>query len=453
MEGIYRDHPAVNVVNQEGRSFIRKDRKRYDLILMSLPIIKSARNIGSYSLTENHLFTYQAFNEYWNALNDDGYLIVVAHYPTEAYRLVANVLKACQTRGVAPAAAMKHLILVGRDSTPTLILRKKPFSIQDGEIYYGMVRTMGLEGEMTFLPYVEQHRIQFVNRDTGKTLSKNINNESLYALSQGWIGLDDYIAHHPENISWISDDSPFFYHMKSVLPKEILFVFITAGIVLIGFTVVFLYKKAGNTHQGRNLFVFCGLLGFAFIQIEIAVIQKFILFWGHRTLALSFLLALILISAGLGSWASGHIKNDRRKLMACLIMIPILALSFWLVSDPMLKNFEASSILVKALVTTGLVCPVFFLMGFPFPAFLSSARKCLGIGIFPWLIGINSITTLLGGVAAILTAMLVGYRFVLSGGALCYILLLLRLFPRARWQAKVSKPESFDESFLEQSIT
>lgn len=80
-------------------------------------------------------------------------------------------------------------------------------------------------------------------------------------------------------------------------------------------------------------------------------------------------------------------------------------------------------------------------MGFPFPVFLGRARKCLGAGIFPWLIGINSIATLLGGVAAILTAILFGYRYVLMTGALCYALLLMVMF-RARWLSDVSQVES-----------
>ncbi len=446
--GIYNGHPAVNLVNQEGRSFIRKAAKRYDLISMSLPIIKSARNIGSYALTENHLFTYEAFSEYWHALDDNGYLIVVAHYPTEAYRLAANIVKAFDAKGVEPVEAMKHMVLVGRDSAPLLILRKKQFTAKDGETYYGMIRAMGLEGEVNFVPYVDQQRIEFVNRDTGNRISKNFNNELLFALSRGQISLDEYIARHGENISWISDDSPFFYQMKSVLPWEILFVFMAAGMISVIFTVVFLREKTHNSEQNRGFFACFAVIGFAFIQIEIAAIQKFILFWGHKTLALSFLLALILISMGLGSLLSGYIKSDRRKLMAPLFMIPILVLSFHWMSGPILKNFETFPALAKAMVTGGLTCPVFFMMGFPFPVFLGRARKCLGTEIFPWLIGINSITTLLGGVAAILTAILFGYRYVLMTGALCYAFLLLTVMFRARWLSDVSQVESVSNRFF-----
>ena len=143
---IYNNHPNVTVFNQEGRTFIRSENRQFDLIHMSLPIIKSARNIGSYALTENHLFTYEAFNEYWEALNPNGYLIVVAHYTGEAYRLVANIVKAFESNGISSQTAMKHIVLIGRDSAPALILRKKAFTEEDAEVYYGMIRTLRAGG-------------------------------------------------------------------------------------------------------------------------------------------------------------------------------------------------------------------------------------------------------------------------------------------------------------------
>ena len=123
--GIYNQHPQVTVINQEGRSYIRAAGRKFDLILMSLPILKSARNVGSYALTENHLFTFEAFNEYWQALTAQGYLVIVAHYPGEIYRLVTNALKSFETRDIAPAQAMRHMVLVGRDTAPGIDLTQR----------------------------------------------------------------------------------------------------------------------------------------------------------------------------------------------------------------------------------------------------------------------------------------------------------------------------------------
>jgi predicted membrane-bound spermidine synthase len=140
---IYNGHSNVEVVNREGRAYIRSSNKRFDMIHMSLPIIKSARNIGSYALIENHLFTYEAFKEYLEALDPEGYLIVVAHYTGEAYRLVANIVKAFELESIPAQAAMKHIVLIGRDSSPALIFRKNAFTEEDAEAYYGMIRTLG----------------------------------------------------------------------------------------------------------------------------------------------------------------------------------------------------------------------------------------------------------------------------------------------------------------------
>jgi spermidine synthase len=422
---IYDNHPNVTVINQEGRSFIRAAERKYDLILMSLPIIKSARNVGSYALTENHLFTYQAFNEYWQALEDEGYLIIVTHYPGEVYRLVTNALKAFETRNVEPPLAMEHIVLVGRDTTPAMILRKKPFSIKDAEVYYGMIRAMHQEGTSNFIPHVEQHTIEYRSGENEQVQSKKMINPGLYALSKGKTDLNSFMASDPENINWISDDSPFFYQLDKGVPREISILLLAGSLLFLIFTLFFL--KPSYRQRVSNLDHFFGfsMIGFAFIMIEISVIQKFILFWSHQTLALAFLLALILFSAGIGAFTSRLLINTKYNFEKCLGAILIVVFLFILFNGLVLRAFEAKSLLVKVAASAVLVGPLFFTMGFPFPLLLARVKKRGKTLLFPWMIGINSIATLLGGGLSIWLAMQVGYRFVLLSGVGIYSLLLI----------------------------
>lgn len=419
--GIYNNHPKVLLVNQEGRTFIRSAGRRFDLIHMSLPIIKSARNIGSYALTENHLFTYEAFNEYWEALNPNGYLIVVAHYTGEAYRLVANIIKALKSKGISSQAAMKHVVLIGRDSAPALVLRKKAFTAEDAEIYYGMIRTLGQEGSSNYIPYVDQHIIQYNDWETGQVKSKPMINELLYELSRGAIDLERYVALHPENVSWISDDSPFFYQMKKKLPKEIMVVFLITLLILLLFTFFFRTRSAPKKKLSSNYFIFFGIIGSGFMLIEIAVIQKFVLFWGHQTLALSYLLSLILLSTGIGSYVSGIVRMSETKLKSSLLLIIVFIGIFFFLSDHVLDTYALASNAVKTTLSAVLIFPLFFMMGFPFPTLLANIKqKPMGIQLFPWMIGINSISTMMGGCIAIMIAMLWGYSHVFLTGMLLY---------------------------------
>jgi len=418
---IYNNHPNVTVFNQEGRTFIRSENRQFDLIHMSLPIIKSARNIGSYALIENHLFTYEAFNEYWKALNPDGYLIVVAHYTGEAYRLVANIVKAFQSNGISSQAAMKHIVLIGRDSAPALILRKKAFTQEDAEVYYGMIRTLRQEGSSNYIPYVDQHIIQYQDWETDQVKSKPMINALLYGLSRGTIDLETFIDRHSENVSWISDDSPFFYQMKKKLPVEIITAFFISLLIVIVLTLFFRNISTSGTELSKKYFYLFCIIGSAFMMVEIAMIQKFILFWGHQTVALAYLLSLILLSTGIGSYVSGIIKMSEAKLKSSLVLIILLAGISFTVSGHLLNTYATASTAVKIAISAVLIFPVFFMMGFPFPTLLARIKQQPGgTGLFPWMIGINSIATLMGGCLAIMIAMLWGYSYVLFSGMLLY---------------------------------
>jgi len=418
---IYNDHPNVTVINQEGRTFIRSTDRQYDLIHMSLPIIKSARNVGSYALTENHLFTYEAFKEYWEALNPDGYLLVIAHYTGEAYRLVTNIVKAFASNGMSSQTAMKHIVLVGRDSAPALILRKRAFTEEDAEVYYGMIRTLRQEGSSNYIPYVDQHIIQYQDWETGQVKSKPMINELLYGLSRGAIDLERFVDLHLENVSWISDDSPFFYQMKKKLPEEIIVVFLITFFLLILLTLIFSNSSAAETKVSKKYFIYFCIVGSAFMMVEIAVIQKFVLFWGHQTLALACLLSLILLSTGIGSYVSGVFRMSDARLKSCLLLIVVFIGIFFSLSGHVVDTFATASNVVKTTLSAMVISPVFFMMGFPFPTLLARIKqKPGGIRLFPWMIGINSISTMMGGCVAIMAAMLWGYSYVLVTGMLLY---------------------------------
>ena len=72
--GVYT-HPRVAVHVDDGRSFIRRSASRYDVIQASLVDTWAATAAGAYTLTENSLYTTEAFGEYIDHLTDDGLLV------------------------------------------------------------------------------------------------------------------------------------------------------------------------------------------------------------------------------------------------------------------------------------------------------------------------------------------------------------------------------------------
>lgn len=420
--GIYDHYPNVKVVNEEGRSFIRKNSNKYDVILMSLPIIKSSRGYDSYALSENYLFTHNAFDEYRKSLKSDGFLVIVAHYRYEAYRLVTNALKSFLDHGISLTSAMSRIAVIGKDSSPAVIIKKSQITKKESKAFNSIVMNFSQHGDTTFIPYVAQHKVQY--RGDDGLYEKDFNNIQLYSLAGGTLSLEDFISSSLEDISWVSDDSPFFYQMDKVLPGEILVVFVFSLFMCIGLILSFYFKSKKSFYGSREDLASFGLLGFSFILVEVYVLQKFILFWGQQTLALSFILALILISTGIGSLFSGYIKNEKNKLRISLILIPLLVFSLGPLMDFGFMYFDKSSDFVKVIMSVGFVFPLFFVMGMPYPTLLKGVLVKDGARLFPWMIGINSVATLLGGVTATVIALLSGYGFVVLAGAVSYCLVL-----------------------------
>ena len=76
-------------------------------------------------------------------------------------------------------------------------------------------------------------------------------------------------------------------------------------------------------------------IGTGYILIEVGLIQKFVLFLGHPTYALTVVIFSLLTSSGLGSFASRRLVGaDTRRLIKVLGCVALLgALLAFLVSD------------------------------------------------------------------------------------------------------------------------
>lgn len=168
-----------------------------------------------------------------------------------------------------------------------------------------------------------------------------------------------------------------------------------------------------------------GLIGFGYMLVEIGVLQKFIIFWHHQTLALTVVLAVILVSSGIGSLISARI-NTPKQFALVVTSISVLAVTAAFLLGPLLIKLENSGTGLKLILTIVLTAPLFLPMGVPFPFLLRSITPLNnGKSLYPWMIGFNSITSLGGGVLAMIAAMSIGYTSVTLIGAACYFSLAL----------------------------
>src|SRR5690606_12833946 len=83
MRGRYREYVGdlygradVTAVVEDGRSFVRRTEKKFDIVHLSMVDTSAASAAGAYALTENALYTQEAFEDFIQALKPGGVLSV-----------------------------------------------------------------------------------------------------------------------------------------------------------------------------------------------------------------------------------------------------------------------------------------------------------------------------------------------------------------------------------------
>src|ERR1700749_1697797 len=142
MRGRYADYsfhlyvmPQVHIHVQDGRSYIRNSQDKYDVVQMTLVDTWASTAAGAFALSENNLYTTEAFLEYFDHLKPDG-MIAITRWefkrPHEALRVVSQAIESLHQLGIADP--LNHFVIIAdggldEDGRPVLVLAKKsPFT-------------------------------------------------------------------------------------------------------------------------------------------------------------------------------------------------------------------------------------------------------------------------------------------------------------------------------------
>jgi hypothetical protein len=188
------------------------------------------------------------------------------------------------------------------------------------------------------------------------------------------------------NLSPPTDDTPFFYNFNNGPPSTL--VTLLAGAVMLSIIVSVFYvavrrqNKTTNKNghkviseakfSGYKWYIFASL-GFGFMLIEVALIQKFILFLGEPTSAIAVSLFSLLLAGGIGSLFSKKWLNGKQiNAFKISLAIGILTVSYIFLM-PLIFNAALSySAILRFTLSFALISPLGFLMGIPFPAALDT---------------------------------------------------------------------------------
>ncbi len=411
--GIYTNYKNVNIVIDEGRSFLKRSNHKYNSIILTLPVTKSSRSIEGFALTESFLLTEESIVDYLEHLNDDGQIIVLMHNKMMALRMVSLSLSAMKKNGIDNPSAMRHIYLFG-DKLPLFVLRKKAFTEDEIRLRMAEMQRLGFGEGIVFMPYNKINAHDSVNK-------------ALLLVADGAVSIEKIIKATDKDISAVTDESPFFYKFEKGLPDNVLLLLELSIIlsVLISALPFIVAKKGGRnskTNFIRPVLLFL-LLGAGFMILEVSLIQRFILFLGSPVISMSVFLITLFIGMSFGSFYTSRFLDNgigyKIGLYAVIIGAAIIAYSILLPS--IFRLFIGYALITRIILAAILVLPLGFLLGIPFPSGIRLLKLREKGFLIPWMWGINGAASVLGSVLAVAVAIMAGFTSAQFISAGCYL--------------------------------
>jgi predicted membrane-bound spermidine synthase len=421
------ERPGVRLVVDEARSFLRSERAAYDVIQATMVDTWAATAAGAFSLTENNLYTVEAFCDFLRRLAPDGVLSVTRWYvepPDQVLRLASLARAAGRALGLEPVA--DRVIVVrgapeeGRERAPaTFLLKRSPFTPAEVEAAEAIAASQGFTvlfspatrppGELTRL--LEEPRPESVWSASERDLSPPPDNRPFFFHTVRLSHLASALAADPEarktNLGTLVLVALLV--LTSLLVSA--FIFLPLGLAR--------WRAPVPEPLSPALFGFAGL-GTGYVLVEVALVQKCILFLGSPAYALSVVLLSLLAFGALGARSTARVPDEalgsavRRALLAAATaaVVAVLAVS---------PTFDALAHWHRPLrvaAAIGVLAPVGFLLGRPLPlAVRGLARESPAVVAWAW--GVNGAASVLGSVLALVLALAFGLdQALLAGGAL-----------------------------------
>jgi hypothetical protein len=416
----------------DGRSFIRNATEKYDVVEMTLVDTWASTAAGAFALSENNLYTTPAFREYLEHLQPDGMVAVTRwefQVPREALRVASVATEALHQLGMNDVS--RHFIVVSQDVLDedginvAVLAKKSEFTPEE---------------ENAVRQYVAQHEplqvLYAPSEHEDNAFSRLILSNDPYSFSKSY----------PYNVTPVSDNAPFFFFTlkpgrilhpgadNSMDWKVNLGVAVLAMLLVISILAVLsflvlplLIRRVASNRPVPALLYFVAI-GLGYILVEVTFIQRFVLFLGHPTYALTVVIFLLLLSSGAGSVVSRNCLPESRQVWVPLATILAALIIYIGILPGFLERLVGASFLPKLAISAALLVPLGFAMGMPFPtglrALAENTRETQANSI-EWAWAMNAASSVLGSVLAIVIAIEFGLNVSLACGAGAYALALL----------------------------
>ncbi|MDB5492050.1 MAG: hypothetical protein JWO78_1899 [Micavibrio sp.] len=430
--------PNSKIINSEARNFFSRNNEKFDVIQMSLIDTWAATGAGAFALSENSIYTVDAFKIFMNSLNPHGALSVSRWQKDDSYneigRMISMTMAALQDRGVKDP--WKNIIVVRSARIATMVA--SPEALTTAQLTAIEKASTKYKYEILISPRTPS-RFAALN-----AIYKSADRAALLKATQD----ETY------DISPPSDMRPFFFNQAKVMkPLQIikaaylekssavsdtmqghlnatlnLYIIILFSVIAATLTLILPFR--GALADAPSKFVRAGsayfaMIGLGFMFVEISLMQIMTTFLGHPVYSLGIVLFSLILSSGFGSMLSErHPLRTRHGIMVWTGLIFVYIATMAVIIDPMTKLFIEQPFIIRTLITIGLIMPCGLLLGYAFPTGMRLTQS-VAPKMTAWFWGINGACGVVASALAVLVGIGWGLDITLLIGACFYGLLTI----------------------------
>jgi hypothetical protein len=413
--------PGVTVHFENARTYVKRDSEQYDIVTVTWVDSGAATGAGAFALTENYLYTVEAFKDYLSRLKPDGVLTFMRARrspESDAIKGIGIAVEALMQKGIANpeqniiVTSVKSPHFYNRELTHVM-MKLQPWTPQEiatidrarGALHFGDLYTPGRnmgDPEITRL-IVDKNR------------------QAVYAS-------------FPFDMEPNTDDRPFYFFLRElpgraagkdvqVLRQALVTIFVLIGLFLVVPLVALLRRGVSKPSAIAMPSVYFSLLGLGFMLIEMKLLQQSVLIVGNPTLSLAAVLSALLVSTGVGALFSQRIVDSAKRHRNAAIVFGVLLAALvvaLVISEPLAAILTGFSLPVRTAGLIAVIMPLGVLMGCPLPLGMSTLGEEKGIVAWSW--GMNGLFGVAGSAVSIYVAIHYGLKAAFLGGVLCYLL-------------------------------
>ena len=439
--GHLHEHPRVDFINAEGRSFLERDDTKYDLIFFVAPDSYAAQNAttsGAFVLSESYLYTVEMINTALDHLAPGGMLsmqfgeYLFDQRPNRTIRYLSTARAAFSSRGIDDPSDYT-LVATTPDllQLSTIMMKAEPFTAQE-------------------ITNFKEAAASIANSTVRYVPGEMIEDGPVHSLLTTDVdALDAWYDSYPYNAEPIYDDAPFFWHFvpfreilrtlftplhelqtvdtemaigERIILLLLLFAATFAGIFLL-LPFIAIRKTWAELPKKRISGLYFSSLGMGFMLFEVYLIQRLTLMLGYPTYSLTITLMGLLIFTGVGSLLTGRFSDNPN--IATKILLPVLTglTVFYLFGlGPVIDAMFSFGLLARMGVALILIAPLGLCLGAFMPLGIAQiSRMTQHEEIYiAWAWAVNGFFSVIGSVLTTILSMMFGFRVVMLIGLAVY---------------------------------